>query len=229
MSNDKNFIASADEYALNLLSDVNYNLKSNLDLVISGKVAEPDFNELIKSEMNGASKAPKAAPGRSNAPKYELPEGFDTSILPEGIDIDELKNIDLSTIDKSVREDLAEKYGIPELASDDVKTIQDLASVAEITIDNDVIKNIAQDYVAIEMSDIDFTATDEEPTKVGGEFIVTIKGSDLNSGTSVSAEFEYKCNDGNTYYLGQLPKFFQDSLKAIKAAGDKRIQENFQK
>ncbi|MBO7473742.1 MAG: cellulose-binding protein CttA-related protein [Ruminococcus sp.] len=217
------------EYALNLLSDVNYNLKSNLDLVISGKVAEPDFNELIKSEMNGASKAPKAAPGRSNAPKYELPEGFDTSILPEGIDIDELKNIDLSTIDKSVREDLAEKYGIPELASDDVKTIQDLASVAEITIDNDVIKNIAQDYVAIEMSDIDFTATDEEPTKVGGEFIVTIKGSDLNSGTSVSAEFEYKCNDGNTYYLGQLPKFFQDSLKAIKAAGDKGIQEKFQK
>lgn len=217
------------EYALNLLSDVNYNLKSNLDLVITGKIAEPDFNELIKNEMNGASKAPKAAPGRANAPKYELPEGFDTSILPEGMDIEELKNIDLSTIDKSVREDLAEKYGIPELANDDVKTIKDLASVAEITIDNDTIKNIAQDYVAIEMSDIDFTATDEEPTKVGGEFTVTIKGSDLNSGTSVSAEFEYKCNDGKTYYLGQLPKFFQDSLKAIKAAGDKGIQEKFQK
>lgn len=217
------------EYALNLLSDVNYNLKSNLDLVITGKIAEPDFNELIKNEMNGASKAPKAAPGRANAPKYELPEGFDTSILPEGMDIEELKNIDLSTIDKSVREDLAEKYGIPELANDDVKTIKDLANVAEITIDNDTIKNIAQDYVAIEMSDIDFTVTDEEPTKVGGEFTVTIKGSDLNSGTSVSAEFEYKCNDGKTYYLGQLPKFFQDSLKAIKAAGDKGIQEKFQK
>lgn len=219
------------EYALSLVSDIEYNVKSNLDVVITGKIAEPDFNEVIRNEMNNASKAPKKAPGRAMAPKYEIPEGFDMSIIPEGIDIEELKNIDLSTIDKEVRQDLADKYDIPELASDDVKTISDLTSLKEKELDNETIKNIAQDYVAIELSDIDFTETEEEeePTKVGGTFTLTINGSDINKGTTVSAEFEYKCNDGKTYYLGQLPKFFQDSLKAIKAAGDKGIQKKFQK
>ena len=55
------------EYALSLISDVEYNVKSNLDVVITGKIAEPDFNEVIKNEMNNASKAPKKAPGRATS------------------------------------------------------------------------------------------------------------------------------------------------------------------
>ena len=218
------------EYALSLVSDVKYELNANLDFVVTGKIAEPDFNEVIKNEMDSSAKTPEKTPGRAMAP-VQIPEGFDMSIIPEGVDIEDLKNIDISSIDKEVRQELADKYNIPELASDDVKTIGDITSIKEKTLDNETIKNIAQDYVAIELSDIDFTETEEEDSKtqVGGEFKLTIYGSDLNSGTEIGADFEYKCNDGNTYYLGQLPKFFNDSLKAIKDTGDKGIQNKFQK
>ena len=57
------------EYALSLVSDIEYNVKSNLDVVITGKIAEPDFNEVIRNEMNKASKAPKKAPATIVSPE----------------------------------------------------------------------------------------------------------------------------------------------------------------
>jgi len=207
--------ADVAQEVIDLIKNVKYEISGN-DFTLTGEVDEPDFNEIIKSQLD-SSKAPKSTEGRSNAPAK-----FDASMLPEGIDIEELKTFDLTTIPKETRQDLAKKYDIPELASDDVKTIKDLTSLKEKEISDDTVKDIAQEVVAIKFSDIDFSGT-----KIGGKFTFVLKGSDLKAGTTVRGLFKYECNDGKTYYLGQLPAFAKDSLKAIKEAGDKGIQENF--
>ncbi|MBO4524432.1 MAG: cellulose-binding protein CttA-related protein [Ruminococcus sp.] len=204
------------EYALDLLKNVTYKLDENLDLTIEGEVAEPDFNEIIKTEMDSSSSSSEATPGRQMAPK--VAEGFDLSLLPEGVDVEDLKKLDLTTIADETRKELAEKYDIPEIAT--AKTIGEIKLDGK-NIDNETIKNISQDYVSIKFDGIDFSKT-----KIGGKFKLVINGSDLKAGTTVTADFTYECNDGNTYYLGQLPEFAKNSLEAIKKTGDEGIKNS---
>ena len=181
------------EYAVGLLKNVTYKLEENLDLTIEGEVAEPDFNEIIKNEMDSANSTSQPASGRQMAPK--VAEGFDLSLLPEGVDIEDLKKLDLTTIAEETRKELAEKYDIPDLVT--AKTIGELKLDGK-ELDSDTIKNISEDYVSIKFDGIDFSKT-----KIGGKFKLVVNGSDLKAGTTVTADFIYECNDGKTYYLGQ--------------------------
>jgi hypothetical protein len=213
------------EYALALIKNVTYKLDENLDLTIEGEIEEPDFNEILRKELDSAEKdskkAPKKVPGRLMAPQKGIPEGFDTSILPAGVTIEDIKKIDITQIDMQVRKDLAEKYDIPELADENTKSFEDLTSLKTKEVDNDTLKQIAQDYVAAEFNGIDFSQT-----QIGGKFKLVINGSDLKHGTTVTADFTYKCNDGKTYYLGQLPDFAKKSLESIKKTGDEGIDKD---
>lgn len=135
IANAGSFKEAADYFLNDLLGDVKYTVQTNGDIVITGNIAEPDWNKILK-----------------NTPA-------------------------------------------------------------------DALNQIADSYSASGLKNIDYS-----DVKVGGEFTITVKTSQLQLGKEISVEAVYDIN-GKKYNLGQLIQFANDTLDKIENIGNAEIDK----
>jgi len=78
----------------------------------------------------------------------------------------------------------------------------------------------ADAYNAPALTKIDFS-----DIKVGGEFTITVKASQLLKSTKVPVEVEYTTTDGTKKYAGEIFDFALETMAKVKAKGDAAIEK----